>query len=87
MEIDYLGTIALTKALLPHFVERQSGHFVTVTSLMAKFSSPYRSRYCAAKPALHGFFDALRLEHDKDNIKVTLICPGYVNIPKLPEMP
>lgn len=25
------------------------------------------------------FFDALRLEHDKDNIKVTMICPGFVN--------
>ncbi|MEO8773644.1 MAG: SDR family oxidoreductase [Gelidibacter sp.] len=79
MEIDYLGTIALTKALLPHFVERHSGQFVTVTSLMGKFSSPYRSGYFAAKHALHGFFDALRLEHDKDHIKVTLICPGFIN--------
>lgn len=79
MNIDYLGTISLTKALLPHFVERQSGLFVTVTSLMGKFSSPYRSGYCAAKHALHGFFDALRLEHDKDHIKVTLICPGFIN--------
>ena len=79
MEIDYLGTVALTKAVLPHFVERKSGQFVTVTSLMGKFSSPYRSGYCGAKHALHGFFDALRMEHDKDNIKVTLICPGFVN--------
>lgn len=79
MKIDYLGTIALTKAVLPHFVERQSGQFVTVTSLMGKFSSAYRSGYCGAKHALHGFFDALRLEHDKDNIKVTLICPGFIN--------
>lgn len=79
MEIDYLGTVALSKALLPHFIERQTGHFVTVTSLMGKFSSPYRSAYCGAKHALHGFFDALRLEHDKDYIKVTMICPGFVN--------
>ena len=79
MEIDYLGTIALTKALLPHFVEHKSGQFVTVSSLMGKFSSPYRSGYCGAKHALHGFFDALRMEHDKDQIKVTMICPGFVN--------
>ena len=79
MEIDYLGTVALSKALLPYFVKRQTGHFVVVTSLMGKFSSPYRSAYCGAKHALHGFFDALRLEHDKDNIKVTMICPGFVN--------
>lgn len=79
MDIDYLGTVALSKALLPYFIEKQTGHFVTVTSLMGKFSSPYRSAYCGAKHALHGFFDALRLEHDKDNIKVTMICPGFVN--------
>ena len=79
MEIDYLGTVGLSKALLPHFVDKQSGHFVTVSSLMGKFSSPYRSGYCGAKHALHGFFDALRMEHDNDNIKDTMICPGFVN--------
>ena len=79
MEVDYLGTVALTKALLPHFIENKSGHYVVVSSLMGKFSSPLRSAYCGAKHALHGFFDALRLEHDKDNIKVTMICPGFVN--------
>src|SRR5690606_41521443 len=46
---------------------------------MGKFSSPYRSAYCGAKHALHGFFDALRLEHEKDHVKVTMICPGFVN--------
>lgn len=79
IEVDYLGTIALSKALLPHFVVSTSGHYVVVSSLMGKFSSHYRSAYCGAKHALHGFFDALRLEHDKDNIKVTMICPGFVN--------
>lgn len=79
MEIDYLGTVALSKTLLPHFVDNQSGHYVVVSSLMGKFSSHYRSAYCGAKHALHGFFDALRLEHDKDDIKVTMICPGFVN--------
>ena len=79
MEVDYLGTIGLSKAILPHFIERQSGHYVVVSSLMGKFSSPLRSAYCGAKHALHGFFDALRLEHEKDNIKVTMICPGFVN--------
>ena len=79
MEVDYIGTIALSKAILPHFIENQSGHYVVVSSLMGKFSSLYRSAYSGAKHALHGFFDALRLEHDKDNVKVTMICPGFVN--------
>ena len=76
--VDYLGTVALTKALLPHFIQNKKGKFVVVTSLMGKFGSPYRSGYCGAKHALHGFFDVLRMEHQKDNISVTLICPGFV---------
>lgn len=78
IDINYLGTIALTKALLPYFIERKKGHFAVVTSVMGKFGSPYRSGYCGAKHALHGFFDVLRMEHQKDNIDVTLICPGFV---------
>lgn len=76
--VDYLGTVALTKALLPHFIQNKKGKFVVVTSLMGKFGSPYRSGYCGAKHALHGFFDVLRMEHQKDNISVTLICPGFI---------
>ncbi|WP_047245694.1 SDR family oxidoreductase [Maribacter thermophilus] len=78
MNINYLGTIKLTMQTLPYFTRQKSGHFVTVTSLMGKFSSPYRSGYCGAKHALHGFFDSLRMEHEKDGIDVTLICPGFI---------
>lgn len=78
IEVDYLGTVVLSKALLPHFIQNQKGHFVTITSLMGKFGSPYRSGYCGAKHALHGFFDVLRMEHEKDNINVALICPGFI---------
>lgn len=78
MDVNYLGTIALTKALLPHFIKNQKGHFVVTTSIVGKVATPMRSSYSASKHALHGFFDALRAEHFKDNIKVTLICPGFV---------
>lgn len=79
MQVNYLGTVALTKALLPHWIDNKSGHVVTVTSLMGRFGSPYRSGYCGAKHALHGFFDVLRMEHEKDGLSVTLVCPGFVN--------
>jgi len=79
VNVNYLGTVQLTKSLLPHFIAKKSGHIVTVTSLMGKFGSPYRSGYCGAKHALHGFFDVLRMEHEKDNIDVTLVCPGFIN--------
>jgi len=78
VRVNYLGTVALSKALLPHFIQRKQGHFAVVTSLMGKFGSPLRSGYCGAKHALHGFFDVLRMEHEKDGVFVSMICPGFV---------
>ncbi|MDR7130657.1 short-subunit dehydrogenase [Algoriphagus sp. 4150] len=78
MEVNFFGTVALTKALLPHFISRKSGQFGVISSLVGKFGSPYRSSYAAAKHALHGFFESLRLEHFNDHIAVTMICPGFI---------
>ncbi|HET9487362.1 MAG TPA: SDR family oxidoreductase [Chryseosolibacter sp.] len=78
MEINYFGPVALIKYLLPHFIRRKHGHIVNITSLTGKFGTPYRSGYAASKHALHGFSDALRAEHFKDNIRVTMICPGFI---------
>ncbi len=78
IEVNLLGTIAISKALLPHFLENKNGHFVVISSLMGKFAAPLRSSYAAAKHGLHGFFDALRAENFRENIKVTLVCPGYI---------
>lgn len=81
MEVNYFGAVALTKYLLPHFISRKAGHFVTISSVTGKFGTPYRSGYAASKHALHGFFDAVRAEHFKDNVRVTMICPGFVHTP------
>jgi len=78
MDVNYFGTVALSKALLPHFIEKKSGHFVVVTSIVGKVSTPVRSSYSASKHALHGFFDSLRAEVHKHNIDVTIVLPGYV---------
>lgn len=78
MEVNFFGTIALTKAILPHFRERKSGQFGITSSLVGIIGSPYRSSYSASKHALHGYFDSLRAEHFNDNISVTMICPGFI---------
>jgi short-subunit dehydrogenase len=78
-EINYFGTIALTKALLPHFVDKKSGQIVVISSVTGKIGTPLRSSYAASKHALHGFFDSLRSEVYDDNIAITLVCPGFVN--------
>lgn len=78
MAINYFGAVALTKAVLPIFLQQHSGHFVVISSLVGKFGTPKRSAYAASKHALHGFFDSLRAEVWRDHIRVTLVCPGYI---------
>lgn len=78
MNVNYLGTVKLTKHLLPYFIKQRSGDFITVTSLVGKFGTPYRSSYSASKHALHGFFDSLRAEVTESGIKVMLVCPGFI---------
>ena len=78
MEIDFFGAVTLTKALLPTMLSRREGHIVVVSSLVGKFGTPLRSAYSAAKHALHGYFDSLRAEIWRENIAVTMICPGFI---------
>ena len=78
MEINFFGNIALTKAVLPYMIKQQSGNMVTISSVAGKFGVPKRSTYSASKHALQGFYESLRAEHKKDNIKVNIAIPGYV---------
>ena len=78
-EVNYFGTIALTKALLPYFKMSKNGQFVIISSVVGKIGTPLRSSYSASKHALHGFFDSLRAECYDDGLDVTIICPGFVN--------
>jgi len=78
MEVDFWGHAGLTRQILPFMVKCGGGHIVVVSSLTGLFGFPQRSAYAAAKHALHGYFETLRLEHFRDNIRVTMVCPGMV---------
>jgi dehydrogenase/reductase SDR family protein 7B len=77
-EINYFGTIALTKAVLPYMIRQRSGHIVATSSISGRFGFPLRSAYSAAKQALHGFFETLYLENKKYNIRTSVLIPGRV---------
>jgi dehydrogenase/reductase SDR family member 7B len=78
MEVNFFGTIALTKSVLPFMLKQKKGHIVTLSSIAGKFGFYYRSAYSASKHALHGFFESLRMEIYKENIHVLLVCPGKI---------
>ena len=73
MEVDFFAPVALTKLVLPRMVEQKGGHLVVTSSVAGKHAVPHHSAYCAAKHALHGYFDTLRVEHHADHIDVTLL--------------
>jgi len=79
MDIDYFSVIALTKAVVPGMIERREGHIVVTSSVMGKIGTPLRSAYSAAKHALHGFFESLRIEVEDYGVNVTMLCPGYIH--------
>ena len=78
MEVNYFGSITITKSVLPLMIENGGGHVIVISSIAGKFGVPVRSAYCASKHALQGFFDTLRLELENKNIKVTIVCPGRI---------
>jgi len=78
MEVNYLGTVALTKAVLPALLKSRAGIVATITSVSGLIGSQGRAAYSAAKHALMGFMEALRAELHSQGVQVTVACPGWV---------
>lgn len=78
MEVNFFSYVALAKAVLPYMKHRKTGHIVAISSIAGKFGFYLRSSYSAAKHAIHGFFDSLRLETEKHGIKTLVVCPGKI---------
>jgi dehydrogenase/reductase SDR family member 7B len=79
MEVNYFSCVALAKAVLPYMKRQKSGRIVVVSSIAGKFGFYLRSGYCAAKHALHGFFETFRLETEGMGIKTLIVVPGKIN--------
>ncbi|MFW5894117.1 MAG: SDR family oxidoreductase [Verrucomicrobiota bacterium] len=78
MDVNYLGPVFLTQAVLPSMLKQRSGRIVIVSSVLGKFHLPGRSAYVASKHALQGYFDTLRSELHGSGVGITLICPGWI---------
>jgi dehydrogenase/reductase SDR family protein 7B len=76
-EINYFSAVNLSKAVLPFMLKNKIGKIVVISSIAGKFGY-LRSSYSAAKHALHGYFESLRLEVEKKGVSVLLVCPGKI---------
>jgi len=77
MDVNYMGAVYCTKHALPHLRDTK-GLIVGISSLAGRTGVPTRTGYSAAKHAMVGFFDSLRIELDGTGVGVTMIYPGFV---------
>lgn len=81
LEVNALAPMHLARELLPGMLDRGRGHIVNIASAAALLSNPRMSVYCAAKWAMVGWSDSLRLELERGGtgVKVTTVLPYYID--------
>jgi NAD(P)-dependent dehydrogenase (short-subunit alcohol dehydrogenase family) len=77
IDANFLGTVMMTKAVLPLMRQQRKGQIVTIGSLAGLIGVPFQSYYAASKHAVEGFFKSLRLEVRPFQISVSVIEPGF----------
>ncbi|MBA3684221.1 MAG: SDR family oxidoreductase [Planctomycetes bacterium] len=78
---NLLGTIWITRAVVPHLLRRRSGRIVMVASVAGIRGIPGQSVYCASKHGMLGFADALAQELLPHGVLVSSLCPGAIDTP------
>jgi NAD(P)-dependent dehydrogenase (short-subunit alcohol dehydrogenase family) len=76
MDTNLLGTVILTQEVLPFMRKQGGGKIINFSSIGGLLGLPYQGIYSAAKFALEGFSEALRIEVRQFNIKVVIINPS-----------
>jgi len=74
--LNVFSIVNLSRCIMPHFLERNSGTFALMSSAAGKAGVPFSGSYTGSKHALHGYFESLRTEKMATGISVTMLCPG-----------
>lgn len=77
INVNLLGPIELTRQLIPK-IKKSKGHIINISSLAGKKGVIYNGIYSATKSGLILWSDALDQELKKDDVGVSVICPGYI---------
>jgi short-subunit dehydrogenase len=81
VQLNYLGAVAMTLALLPRFLSQEQGHVVSVSSMSTQIPIPLFSAYLASKSALESFTRSLQAELGHKGISTTLVHFPMVRTP------
>ncbi len=80
-QINYVGALYVLAAVLPHFLQRRSGHVSLVSSVAGYRGLPQGLAYGPTKAALINLAETMHVDLKDSNISVSLICPGFVETP------
>jgi 3-dehydrosphinganine reductase len=83
MDVNFMGTVSVTKAFLPGFLKRGTGQIVNISSLAGVIGTFGYSAYGASKFAIRGFSDVLRAELKSRGIAVSIVFPPDTDTPQL----
>jgi NADP-dependent 3-hydroxy acid dehydrogenase YdfG len=78
IDLNLLGLMSMTKAVLPIMKAGGGGHIINIASLAGRIANPGASGYAATKFGVVGFSESLRREVYRDRIRVTVVEPGIV---------
>ena len=77
--VNLTGAFLVTRAVVPHLVQRGAGHLVTIGSVSDHVAYPGSTAYAASKYGLRGMHEVLQADLACTGVRVTLISPGPVN--------
>jgi len=83
MDVNYFGTVYITKAALPAMLKRSSGHIINISSMGGVIGAFGYSAYGASKFAVRGFSDVLRSELKSLGLRVSIVFPSDTDTPQL----
>lgn len=86
LQTNLLGAIATVNAAAEHFIPRQRGQIVGISSLASLQGMPKQAAYCASKAGFSMYLDAARIELKRHQIGVTKILPGFVVTEIMPKI-
>ena len=78
MDVNFYGTLYMTKAFLPHLLKRPEAHLANVSSMGGFLPVPGQSIYGASKAAVKLFTEGLYSELQNTDVGVTIIFPGAI---------
>lgn len=78
-QLHVMSHVYAARALLPKMIERGSGYLVNVASAAGLLAQIGDAAYSATKHAAVSFAESLAISHADDGVKVSVVCPQYVN--------